>query len=436
MGDLYALVETRARAGDRIAIIDGLFERVPAVWHKEILFALDRGLHVYGASSMGALRAAETEPFGMIGVGRIFEAYRDGVIADDDEVAVSHATAEHGYRSLSAAMVSIRFGLDALVESGAIAGAAAAALAARAKAQHYSERNWGDILGWARELGIADSGIDAIREEARRPDAKARDATALLARLAHEPEEGKAFTAGFVFNTTTYWTALTHSRAADVSEERQRERFAPRRQELAVAANYRAAGTERDRLLDRALLDYLVLRDAGGQPERQELRLAAQRIARRNGLPNAGAMQAWRRSERLSDAEWHALLDLEARRERLRAAAAPRLDPLLLLALKREGRFAAAAGAVERAAAAAAAAGLDGFGLEDWGLAPGTVEAWYTERLGAMRPDPESHARALGFATLRDFLAEVVRALVAERGGAPDTGDSPPPAVRMESHGS
>jgi hypothetical protein len=158
MGDLYALVETRARAGDRIAIIDGLFERVPAVWHKEILFALGRGMHVYGASSMGALRAAETEPFGMVGVGRIFEAYRDGVIADDDEVAVSHATAEHGYRSLSAAMVSIRFGLDALAASGAIAGSAAAALAARAKAQHYSERNWGDILRWARELGIADSG--------------------------------------------------------------------------------------------------------------------------------------------------------------------------------------------------------------------------------------------------------------------------------------
>jgi hypothetical protein len=256
---------------------------------------------------------------------------------------------------------------------------------------------------------------------------------ALLARLADEPEEGKAFTAAFVFNTTTYWTALTHSRAADVGEERQRDRFAPRRQELAVAVNYRAAGTERDQLLDRALLDYLVLREPGGQPERRELRLAAQRLARQNGLADGEALQAWRRSERLSDAEWHALLDLEARRERLRAAAAARLDPLLLLALKREGRFAAAAGAVERAAAAAAAAGLDGFSLEDWGLAPGTVEAWYAERLGAMRPDPENHARALGFATLREFLAEVVKALVAERGAGPDEDGSGQPAIRIES---
>jgi hypothetical protein len=61
-----------------MAVIDGLFGTTPAVWHKEILVALDDGIAMYGASSMGALRAAELERFGMIGVGRIFEAYREG----------------------------------------------------------------------------------------------------------------------------------------------------------------------------------------------------------------------------------------------------------------------------------------------------------------------------------------------------------------------
>jgi hypothetical protein len=62
---------------EAIVIIDGLFDSVPAIWHKEILFALSCGIHVYGASSMGALRAAELHTFGMVGVGRIFEMYRD-----------------------------------------------------------------------------------------------------------------------------------------------------------------------------------------------------------------------------------------------------------------------------------------------------------------------------------------------------------------------
>ena len=74
------------------------------VWHKELLWAMSQGVHVLGAGSIGALRAAEPEAFGMVGEGRIFEAYRSGVLEpyyrpfeDDDEVAVVHAPAELGY---------------------------------------------------------------------------------------------------------------------------------------------------------------------------------------------------------------------------------------------------------------------------------------------------------------------------------------------------
>jgi hypothetical protein len=61
-GDVLRAALRRPRA---IALVDGVFERVPAVWHKEILFALSEGIHVYGAASMGALRAAELDAFGM-----------------------------------------------------------------------------------------------------------------------------------------------------------------------------------------------------------------------------------------------------------------------------------------------------------------------------------------------------------------------------------
>jgi hypothetical protein len=54
-----------------IGVIDGYFEVVPTVWHKEILWAMAQGIHVFGAASIGALRAAELDSFGMRGVGRL-----------------------------------------------------------------------------------------------------------------------------------------------------------------------------------------------------------------------------------------------------------------------------------------------------------------------------------------------------------------------------
>src|SRR5207237_10462224 len=57
-GELYRAALTRPAA---IGVVDGYFEVVPTVWHKEILWAMARGIHVFGAASMGALRAAELD---------------------------------------------------------------------------------------------------------------------------------------------------------------------------------------------------------------------------------------------------------------------------------------------------------------------------------------------------------------------------------------
>ena len=86
-GDLVRLLRLSPK---RIILIDGLYEQVPAVWHKEIMLALDRCIEVYGAASMGALRAAELHAYGMQGIGKIFEAYKSCHLTDDDEVAVLH----------------------------------------------------------------------------------------------------------------------------------------------------------------------------------------------------------------------------------------------------------------------------------------------------------------------------------------------------------
>ncbi len=117
IGDLYKAALSRPFA---IGIIDGYYETTPSIWHKEVLWALKQGIHVYGAASMGALRAAELADFGMTGVGKVFEDYRDGAIEDDDEVAVLHSPAEMGYLQVSEAMVNIRATLNRAAADGVI----------------------------------------------------------------------------------------------------------------------------------------------------------------------------------------------------------------------------------------------------------------------------------------------------------------------------
>ena len=129
-----------------IGIIDGYFEVTPTVWHKEILWAMAQGIHVYGSASIGALRAAELHSFGMVGIGRIFEAYRDGILTDDDEVAVLHGPEELGYPVVTEAMVNIRATLDKAVGAGMLERSLAGRLTEIGKSLFYKERDWDAIL--------------------------------------------------------------------------------------------------------------------------------------------------------------------------------------------------------------------------------------------------------------------------------------------------
>jgi hypothetical protein len=129
-----------------IAIVDGVFARTAAIWHKEILLALEDGISVLGASSMGALRAAELAPFGMVGIGRIFEAYRDGLYTDDDEVALLHGPADSAYREMSEAMVNIRSTVAHAVSSGVIRPESGERVIRCAKDTFYQVRSLGAAI--------------------------------------------------------------------------------------------------------------------------------------------------------------------------------------------------------------------------------------------------------------------------------------------------
>ena len=407
MGDLHALAASRARPGDRIAIIDGLFEQVPAVWHKEILFTLERGIAVYGASSMGALRAAELHAFGMHGVGRIFEAYRDGIIEDDDEVVVAHATAENGYRVLSHAMVSLRFGLAALHGEGVIDSEQRDLLIAAAKGRHYSTRSWAAVAADARDAGLPEAAVTALRGAVRRFDFKADDARALLQRLGAEAAQGPAtFTAHFVLENTAFWTGLTATHAAthaaDLGETSSGD--------SEVLTYLRAAHPDRTAILrDAALLRLAAARTSDWTPTTSDLTAAAFRITRRNGIASTDALRSWRQCNGLTgELAWRDLLDLDSRAELLMQHLLPDSNRFALAALKAGGRYGAALAHAEALRGRFGPDRTKHLSLEDAGVTPEALQSWYERRCGRMYPDPEAHSGLLGFETLRDFITEIL----------------------------
>ncbi len=174
-GDVLALL---AEEPDVIVLLDGYFFTVPAVTHKEIVYALDAGVRVIGAASMGALRAAELGPQGMHGCGHVFRWFRDGELDGDDEVALLHAGAEDGYRQISVALVEVRWALRQLAED--LEPAATTTLIEDLKKLCFTQRYPETVLDLARRhLGSAATA--KLEHELDGPGIKQRDALEAIA---------------------------------------------------------------------------------------------------------------------------------------------------------------------------------------------------------------------------------------------------------------
>lgn len=163
-GDLLRLPAGRRPT---VCLIDGYFDHRPAVRHKEILLLLSEGARIFGASSIGALRAAEMADFGMVGVGAVYRAYAGGRLTGDDEVALIHGPEEAGWRPLSVPLVDVRATLLRAVRERIVAGAGARAILAAATAQHYADRCWASLPApagfhdWVRDGAVSVKAADA-----------------------------------------------------------------------------------------------------------------------------------------------------------------------------------------------------------------------------------------------------------------------------------
>jgi hypothetical protein len=206
-GELYRAAQAHPAV---IGVVDGYFEVVPTVWHKEILWAMAEGIRIFGAASIGALRAAELDAFGMQGIGRVYEAYRDGMLEDDDEVAVLHGPEELGYPPLTEAMVNIRATLDAALCGGVVAGDLADRLTAIAKGLFYKERSWEVVLERAATAGLPAGQLRALADwlPSGRIDRKRLDAEAMLAAIrAHLAVGAPPLQVSYILAETAAWQA-------------------------------------------------------------------------------------------------------------------------------------------------------------------------------------------------------------------------------------
>ena len=226
MGDLWLAAQEGCRI---LGLIDGRFGDVPSPWHQEILAVLDRGVIVLGAASMGALRAAELDTLGMIGIGRVYGWFKSGDLDSDDEVAIVHGPADARYVPGSEALVDIRATLEAARAAGRLATHELVLLIDAMRRTWFPERTRARLVERASDL-LGPERAGEVRRicAADWVSVKAEDAQLLIAevgRLLRDPPP--TVPASHPFEETLLWRAARQSlrarptaapQAAQVSE--------------------------------------------------------------------------------------------------------------------------------------------------------------------------------------------------------------------------
>lgn len=158
---------------DIIGIIDGVFHQNSSVGHKEILNVLNKGITVVGASSMGALRASEMDSLGMIGVGHVYDQYRSGKVASDDDVAVMLDS--ETLEALSEPLINMDYVFTNAVDENIINETQKDELIRIAKSTFYPKRNYSQTLNSSdlddetknKLINFIRSSVDIKKEDAK-----------------------------------------------------------------------------------------------------------------------------------------------------------------------------------------------------------------------------------------------------------------------------
>lgn len=312
-GDVYRVTLKRPQA---IGIIDGYFQSVPTVRHKEILWAMSQGIHVFGSASIGALRAAELAAFGMEGVGRIFESYRDGILEDDDEVAVAHGPSEVGFSAGSEAMINIRCSLKKAELDGIISNELRSSLEKMAKELFYPDRSYPLLFRCASERGLPESDLRRLRRwlPEGRVNQKREDALAMLRLMQRQLAEGlKPKTVSYSFQHTVMWESA-RQQSGELRFDSNAEPSVVQLESLLDELRLEGDQYKQHSLL--ALERFFAIREAnrlGATPTNQFRNETESEFRRDRDLVEDAQLERWMTDNGLSQSQFDMLLADEAR---------------------------------------------------------------------------------------------------------------------------
>jgi hypothetical protein len=151
-GDLVADIRSGVHV---VAMIDGAFEQSMAVSPSEVLAAIRAGVRVYGASSMGALRAAELDQYGMVGYGRIYEQIKRSEVFRDDFLGQLFAVEGKRIRALSVTFTDFEFALLGLLGKGKITRKDTQLLLNHYRRLFYTDRHFPGIRKRLEDAGLS-----------------------------------------------------------------------------------------------------------------------------------------------------------------------------------------------------------------------------------------------------------------------------------------
>ena len=416
LGDLVSLVDSGMVADLwAVGIVDGVFYQSLPVWHKEILYAIERGITVLGASSMGALRAAECDVFGMVGIGSVYRDFACGTLTDDDEVALLHGDAETGWAGYSLPMVNIRATLARAIESGRIGRRTGAVVLEAAKGLWFPERTLVGILDAADQLAPGEADLEAASEVLTDEyvDVKRSDAIALLEEIAKRSAMDPP--------CLQQERAVSLVRSSMFQSLRERDRQIERdgavlcAEEISryVALSHPEFAEIRDRALDRLASEELALiwqvDVSEAETEAEMARFRARRM-----LDSEGAVDDWCSSNDMNRTELDELIATEARRRKVRnwllmvrtkrLMVKPLLDELRL-----RGEYESWTAKAARLKVSVPAGTDPEDGLPDAARQRDLMRDQV--RAGSWRPDVPVELWSLeaGFRDLSDLLAELLR---------------------------
>lgn len=399
-----------------MGIIDGYFQHIPSVWHKEILWALSQGIHVFGAASMGALRAAELESFGMEGVGKVFEAYKTGTLEDDDEVAVVHGPASLSFKPSTEAMVNIRSTLEKAELEGIVDPSTASSLVALAKRLHFTQRTYAALFQLGKQHNLNEEVLSAFQNwlPHNKVDQKRIDAENMLGTMTSRFSDTTAVAPKEVHFSFAFTEMFDHERRTSEAPDFnvKASNFQTSSAQVLDELRLDPAAFEKTRM--EAGLRLLMIEEThrlGLKVTKDMLQEALSTVCSRLGLSGDEQLKDWLDQQQLTSAQFSTFLEDEARFFWMRNLLDSEIMHRIPAFLKLSGQYADLYSRAADKQLTLTSAGLSNPALEDADLSEEELIQWHFEKhLHRPVPDPLApFLHRMGYSGKEEFLHLLLR---------------------------